>query len=354
MNILEQFSNWFTYNLLNLTQGNHLAESVVFFVNDVLKILILLILVTHFMSWLRHYLPMDKFKKFLTSHKFYGADYLLASSFGAITPFCSCSSIPLFIGFLQAGIPLGVTFSFLITSPLINEIAVVLFLSLFGWKITILYVLAGLLVGVVGGFVLQKLKMEKYLIPFEEVKKNCCCGCKPSTKMSRCLIAIKHQLRRLFLSSTQPTSFLVLGKKAKPNKKQIFVNISTEAWGIVRKVVLYIIAGVALGAIIHGFVPANFFESYLQTAGVFAVPLAVILAVPLYSNASGVIPVIQALIAKGVSIGTGLAFMMAVVGLSLPEALILKKVMKLKLLLTFFGIVTLGIIFIGYLFNIIL
>ncbi|MBT4121241.1 MAG: permease [Candidatus Magasanikbacteria bacterium] len=317
---LESFANWFTYNLLNLRQDTHLAESVVFFVNDILKILILLILVTHFMSWLRHFLPMDKFKKFLTSRKFYGADYLIASGFGAITPFCSCSSIPLFIGFMQAGIPLGVTFSFLITSPLINEIAVVLFLSLFGWKITILYVLAGLLVGVVGGFVLQKLKMEKYLIPFEQAKKNCGCGC----------------------------------KKEKPSRKQVLLNISSEAWGIVRKVVLYIIAGVALGAVIHGFVPTNFFETYLQAAGIFGVPLAVILAVPLYSNASGVIPIIQALVVKGVPIGTALAFMMAVVGLSLPEALILKKVIKFKLLLVFFGIVTVGIIFIGYLFNIVL
>ncbi len=317
---LESFSNWFTYNILNLTQNTHLADSVNFFVYDVFKILILLILVTHLMGLVRHYLPLDKFKTFLTSHKFYGTDYLLASSFGALTPFCSCSSIPLFIGFLQAEIPLGVTFSFLITSPLINEIAVALFIGLFGWKITILYVLAGLFVGVLGGIILQKLKMEKYLIPFEEQKKKCCCGC----------------------------------KKAKPNKKQILLNISSEAWGIVKKVVLYIIAGVAVGAVIHGFVPENFFESYLQTAGILAVPLAVILAVPLYSNASGVIPVIQALIAKGVGIGTGLAFMMAVVGLSLPEAMILKKVMKTKLLLTFFGIVTLGIIFIGYLFNIIL
>jgi len=306
------------------------------------------------MSWLRYYLPMDKFKKFLTSRNFYGADYLLASGFGAITPFCSCSSIPLFIGFMQAGIPLGITFSFLITSPLINEIAIVLFLSLFGWKITIMYVLAGLFVGVVGGFVLQKLKMEKYLIPFEEAKKNCCCGSKPSTKMSRSLLAIRHQLRRLFLSPIQSTSFLVLGKKEKPTVKQVAKKISWEAWGIVKKVYLYIIAGVAVGATIHGFVPANFFESYLQTAGIFGVPLAVILAVPLYSNASGVIPIIQALVAKGVPIGTALAFMMAVVGLSLPEAMILKKVMKLKLLLTFFGIVTVGIIFIGYLFNIVL
>ena len=195
-----------------------------------------------------------------------------------------------------------------------------LFLSLFGWKITILYVLAGLLVGVVGGFVLQKLKMEKYLIPFEQAKKNCGCGC----------------------------------KKEKPSRKQVLLNISSEAWGIVRKVVLYIIAGVALGAVIHGFVPTNFFETYLQAAGIFGVPLAVILAVPLYSNASGVIPIIQALVVKGVPIGTALAFMMAVVGLSLPEALILKKVIKFKLLLVFFGIVTVGIIFIGYLFNIVL
>jgi len=313
---IKLLADWFTYNILALGQETLLAKAVNFFIYDTLKIIILLILVTHLMSIIRYYLPLNKFRKFLTSHKFYGADYFLASGFGAVTPFCSCSSIPLFIGFMQAGIPLGATFAFLITSPLINEIAIALFIGLFGWKVTIFYILAGILVGMIGGYILQKLKMEKYIISLEEKKKKCCCC-----------------------------------KKDKPQTKQVIFKISKEAFGIVKKVLPYIIIGVAVGAIIHGYVPANFFESYLQKAGILGVPLAVILAVPLYSNASGVIPIIQALVAKGVPLGTALAFMMAVVGLSLPEALILKKVLKLPLLLTFFGIVTIGIIIMGYLLN---
>lgn len=315
---IELFSNWLVYNLFKLEQSQHIAEALNFFIYDTLKILILLILITHLMSLLRHYLPINKFRAFLISHKLYGLDYLLASGFGAITPFCSCSSLPLFMGFMQAGIPLGVSFSFLITSPLINEIAIALFIGLFGWKITVIYIVAGILVGVIGGYLLQKLKMEKYIISLEEKKTGCCC------------------------------------KKSVPTTRQIVIKITKEAFNIVKKVLPYIIIGVGVGAIIHGYVPANFFESYLQKAGVLGVPIAVILAVPLYSNASGVIPIIQSLIIKGIPIGTGLAFMMAIVGLSLPEALILKKILKLRLLLTFFGIVTIGIILIGYLFNIIL
>jgi uncharacterized protein len=315
---IELFSDWFVYTLLNLEQNIHFSEMLHFFIYDTLKILILLIFIVHLMSLVRHYLPIQKFRLFLLQHKLYGLDYFLASGFGAITPFCSCSSIPLFIGFLQAGIPVGVTFSFLITSPLINEIAVALFVGLFGWKITIYYIVAGMFVGMMGGFVLQKLKMEKYIISLEKKKTGCCC------------------------------------KKKETTPKQIATKITKEAFHIVKNVFLYIIIGVGIGAIIHGYVPENFFEMYLQKTGFFSVPLAVILAVPLYSNASGVIPIIQSLIAKGVPIGTGIAFMMAVVGLSFPEAMILKKVLKWQLLSAFFGIVTIGIILIGYLFNIIL
>ena len=315
---IEIFSDWFVYTLLNLEQNIHFSEMLHFFIYDTLKILILLIFIVHLMSLVRHYLPIQKFRLFLLQHKLYGLDYFLASGFGAITPFCSCSSIPLFIGFLQAGIPVGVTFSFLITSPLINEIAVALFVGLFGWKITIYYIVAGMFVGMMGGFVLQKLKMEKYIISLEKKKTGCCC------------------------------------KKKETTPKQIATKITKEAFHIVKNVFLYIIIGVGIGAIIHGYVPENFFEMYLQKTGFFSVPLAVILAVPLYSNASGVIPIIQSLIAKGVPIGTGIAFMMAVVGLSFPEAMILKKVLKWQLLSAFFGIVTIGIILIGYLFNIIL
>ncbi len=273
------------------------------------------------MSLLRFYLPIEKFRDFLASHKLFGLDYFLASVFGVITPFCSCSSIPLFIGFMEARIPLGVTFAFLITSPLINEIAVGLFIGMFGVKITAIYVVSGILIGIIGGFVIGKLKMEKYVADFIwDIK---------SKKLSR--IEIR-----------------------KTSWQKIYKIISREAWGITKKIMLYVLAGVALGALIHGYVPEKFFEVYLQKAGWFGVPLAVILAVPLYSNASGIIPVVQTLIAKGVPIGTGLAFMMATVGLSFPEAMILKKVLKWQLLASFFGIVTMDIIIMGYIFNIIL
>lgn len=316
----EYFAKWLTYNLLNIT-NDALGGAVEFFVYDTLKIFFLILIITHFMSLLRHYLPIEKLRDFLVSHKFYGLDYFLATVFGAITPFCSCSSIPLFIGFMQARIPLGVTFSFLITSPLINEVAIGLFIGLFGFKITALYVLAGILIGMIGGFILGKLKMEKYVADF--VWK----------------IEVKKQTNE---------------ENKKTPIKQIIKIVSKEAFDIVKKIALYILIGVGVGAFIHGYVPQGFFEEYLQKAGVWGVPVAVILAVPLYSNASGVIPIIQSLIAKGVPIGTGLAFMMAVVGLSLPEAMILKKVLKWQLLASFFGIVTIGIILIGYLFNIII
>ncbi|KKT24450.1 MAG: hypothetical protein UW10_C0026G0017 [Candidatus Magasanikbacteria bacterium GW2011_GWA2_43_9] len=270
------------------------------------------------MSLLRYYLPIEKLRDFLISHKLYGLEYLLATIFGAITPFCSCSSIPLFIGFVQARIPLGITFAFLITSPLNNEVAIGLFIGLFGLHITLLYIAAGIAIGVLGGWILGKMNMEKYVAEF--------------------VWKLPEQKGNTIAKITLP-------------KKEIARIVSKEAMDITKKIALYILAGVGIGAFIHGYVPQEFFETYLQKAGIWGVPLAVILAVPLYSNASGVIPIIQSLIAKGVPIGTGLAFMMAVVGLSLPEALILKKVLKWQLLASFFGIVTVGIIMIGYLFN---
>ncbi len=313
----EYFSKWLTYDLFSLT-NSALAGALEFFVYDTLKIFFLILIITHLMSLLRYYLPIEKLRGFLVSHKFYGLDYFLATIFGAVTPFCSCSSIPLFIGFMQARIPLGVTFSFLITSPLINEVAIGLFIGLFGLKITVIYILAGIVIGMLGGFILGKLKMEKYVADF--------------------VWNIKTQKDVEKESKKLPVG-------------QVFKIVSKEAFGIIKKIALYILIGVAVGAFIHGYVPQGFFEVYLQKAGLWGVPLAVILAVPLYSNASGVIPIIQSLIAKGVPIGTGLAFMMAVVGLSLPEAMILKKVLKWQLLASFFGIVTIGIIIIGYLFN---
>lgn len=295
-----------------------IASALNFFIYDSIKILLLLIVINYIMAIVRHFLPLEKMRGFLSSRKWYGFDYLLASVFGAITPFCSCSSIPLFVGFVSAGIPLGVTFSFLITSPLVNEAALVLFVSLFGWKITLFYTIAGVLLGVVGGVILSKLRMEKYIEPFVF-----------ATKTSSD-IAIEHK---------------------KYNPWQLQSRFWSEAFTITKQIAPYVLAGIAIGALIHGFIPTGFFEKYITKDNFFAVPLATLIAIPMYSNATGVIPVIQALIDKGIPLGTALAFMMAVVGLSLPEALILKKVMKLPLLAAFFGIVAVGIMIIGYLFN---
>jgi len=297
---LELVANWLTFDVFNVVQGSQLGSSLEFFFYDTLKIFVLMVFITHFMGILRYYLPIEKLRDFLTTRRLYGFDYFFATVFGSITPFCSCSSIPLFIGFLEARIPLGVTFSFMITSPLINEVALALFIGIFGWKITLLYVAAGIAIGIVGGFVLGKLKMEKYVADF---------------------VWKAHEKKS--------------GQSAKESLKKSFPKISKKAFRITRKIALYVIFGVGVGAFIHGYVPDGFFEKYLESAGVFGVPLATILAVPMYANASGVIPIIQSLVDKGVPLGTALAFMMAVVGLSLPEALILKKVLKWQLLLTF-------------------
>ncbi|MBD3300429.1 MAG: permease [Candidatus Moranbacteria bacterium] len=315
---LEILANWLTFSVFSIEQGSNLGDSVYFFFYDTFKIFTLMLIITHFMTALRYYLPIEKLRDFLAKRKLYGLDYFFATVFGAITPFCSCSSIPLFIGFLKARIPLGVTFAFMITSPLINEVAITLFVGIFGWEITLLYIAAGIVVGMAGGFILGKLKMEKYVEDF----------------------VWKVHAQKQNQSERKKESLV-----------KIFPQISSEASGIIKKISLYILVGVGVGAFIHGYVPKGFFEEYLETTGFWGVPLATILAVPMYANASGVIPIIQSLVAKGVPLGTALAFMMAVVGLSLPEALILKKVLKWQLLTTFFVVVTIGIIVMGYLFN---
>jgi len=314
---LEALANWLTFSVFDIEQSSHLGSSFQFFFYDTFKIFALLLVITHFMSALRYYLPIEKLRDFLTKRKLYGVDYFLATVFGSITPFCSCSSIPLFIGFLEARIPLGVTFAFMITSPLINEVAIALFLGIFGWQVTLLYIAAGIVIGMVGGVILGKLKMEKYVEDF--------------------VWKVHAQKQNL--------------EQKKESLGKVFPQISREAFSITKKIAIYILIGVGVGAFIHGYVPEGFFGKYLESAGFWGVPLATILAVPMYANASGVIPIIQSLVAKGVPLGTALAFMMAVVGLSFPEALILKKVLKWQLLATFFGVVTIGIILIGYLFN---
>ncbi len=321
---IQNIADWFVYSVLNLEKGQHLAEALNFFIYDTTKILILLFVVIFFMGIVNSYFPIDKVKNYLSRNKLYGLEYLMASLFGVVTPFCSCSSVPLFIGFVRGGIPLGVTFSFLITSPLVNEVAIGLLVGLFGVKTTIIYVVSGVLLGTISGVILQKLKLETYLTPWvKEVLENA------------------QRDQDIF-------------QEEKQTFKQRLPIIWTEVLKILKGIIPYVIIGIAIGGLMHGYIPEGFFEQYMDKDNLFAVPIATILAVPMYSNASGILPVVQVLVAKGIPLGTAIAFMMGVVGLSLPEAMLLKKVMTLKLIAIFFGVVTLCIIISGYLFNILL
>jgi uncharacterized membrane protein YraQ (UPF0718 family) len=266
------------------------------------------------------YFPVDKVRNFLGRHKMYGLEYLFASAFGVITPFCSCSSVPLFIGFVKGGIPLGITFTYLITAPLVNEVAIAIFAGAFGFKVTAIYVVSGIVLGIIGGFVLGKLKLEKHLSPW-----------------AQSVLANAQTEEEL-----QEEKFTLL---------QRFPSILKEAFNIVKGVSLYIIIGIAIGGIMHGFLPTGFFEQYINKGQWYAVPVAVTMGVPMYSNAAGVIPIVQVLVAKGIPLGTAIAFMMGVVGLSLPEAMLLKKVMNWKLIAIYFGTIAFFMIVSGYLFN---
>lgn len=322
--MIQDFANWLVYGVFGLDAMSHLGMAVNFFFYDTIKILILLFIISVLMGIVNAYFPIERLRNYLTTHKMYGFQYFFASLFGAITPFCSCSSIPLFIGFVKGGIPLGVTFSFLITSPLVNEVAVAMFLGTFGVKITAVYVITGMLLGIIGGYVLGKMKLEPYLSDWvKQIQKNA-------------------------------TAESVAWEKEKTPFWKRFPSIVREAWGIVSAVLLYVIIGIAIGAAMHGYVPEGFFEHYMSKDNWFAVPLSVLLAVPMYANAAGIVPVIEVFVAKGVPIGTALAFMIGVVGLSLPEATLLKKVMTWKLIGIFFGTITLFIIISGYLFNFLL
>lgn len=293
-----------------------MQEAINFFVYDTIKIGVLLILINFVMAMTRYYFPTDKVRDLLTKRRWYGFDYLLAALLGVVTPFCSCSSIPLFIGFLSAGIPLGVTFAFLIASPLVNESSLILFPALFGLKTTIIYNVLGIVVAVIGGIVIEKLHLEKYanhdLLKFGKINKT-------------------------------------ENEKIKLNKLLLFW--WKEGWNITKTIFPYVILGVGIGAIIHGFVPATLIEKYLGIKAWYVVPMATLLGVPLYANSVTIIPIIESLVGKGIPLGTALAFMTATVTLSIPEALILKKAMKWQLLAIFFGITTLGIMLIGYIFN---
>jgi uncharacterized membrane protein YraQ (UPF0718 family) len=322
--LIQSFADWLIYAILDLAPDGHLAATLNFFIYETIKIFVLLFMIIFLMGIINSYFPVDRLRNFLSRNKLYGLEHLLASIFGAITPFCSCSSVPLFIGFVQGGIPLGVTFSFLITSPLVNEVALALFLSMFGWKITLIYATTGILLGTFGGWILGKMNLQKYLTEW---------------------------VHQIWENASRDAE---LFKEKKRTFVQRLPEISHEVLNIIKGISLYVVIGIAIGAGMHGYVPENFFEQYLSGGQWWTVPLAVVLAVPMYANAAGIIPVIQVLVAKGVPIGTAIAFMMGTVGLSLPEATLLKKVMTMRLIAMFFGTVTLFIIISGFLFNLIL
>jgi len=321
---IQNIADWIVFDLLNLEQGQHLAEALNFFIYDSVKILLLLFVIIFLMGIVNSYFPIEKVRNFLSRNKLYGLEYLMASVFGVVTPFCSCSSVPLFIGFVRGGIPLGVTFAFLITSPLVNEVAIGLFVGLFGLKITLMYITSGVLLGMTAGLILGKFKLERFLTPW-----------------------VKEVLAKAEREGE------VFAEEKTPFKERLPI-IWNEVVKILKGVVPYVIVGIGIGGLMHGYIPEGFFEKYMSKDNLFAVPMATILAVPMYSNASGILPVVQVLVTKGIPLGTAIAFMMGVVGLSLPEAMLLKKVMTLKLIGIFFGVVTLCIIISGYLFNIIL
>lgn len=320
---IQHFADWLIYSVFGVGAETHLGTALNFFVYDTLKILILLFLIVFLMGIVNAYLPIEKLRDFLHRKKLYGLEYLFASIFGAITPFCSCSSVPLFIGFVQGGIPLGVTFAFLITSPLVNEVAIAMFIGMFGIKATLIYAVSGILLGTIGGWILGKFNLEPLLSDW--VKK-----------------ILENRIER--------SAFV----DEKLTLRQRLPDITRGAWDIVRGVLIYVLIGIAIGAAMHGYIPENFFGQYLGGGEWWTVPLAVILAVPMYANAAAIVPVIQVFVAKGVPLGTAIAFMMATVGLSIPEATLLKKVMSAKLILIFFGVVTLFIILSGFAFNILL
>lgn len=317
---IQQFADIITYQWFAITPHSYLGDAVNFFIYDVIKIGVLLIIINYIMAITRYYFPMEKVRDVLTKRRWFGFDYLFAALLGVITPFCSCSSIPLFIGFVGAGIPLGVTFAFLISSPLVNESSLYLFPAMFGMKVTFIYNVVGMTIAMLGGMLIQRLGVEKY-IKFELL------GCKSRIQM----------------------------EKESGGSQPPFTTLITYFWqdgmNITKTVFPYVVLGVSIGALIHGFVPASLIETYVSSKTWWAVPMATLLGAPLYANSVSVIPVLQALVGKGVPFGTAISFMTAIVTISIPEALILKKVMQWQLLGLFFGITIIAIVIMGYVFN---
>ncbi|NTV18444.1 MAG: permease [Bacteroidales bacterium] len=313
---LQFLADFIIDNLFGMQKGLHLTETLRFFIFEVPKVLMLLILIVFFVGIIRTYFTPEKTRKILEGKSLFTGN-VMAALLGIVTPFCSCSAIPLFLGFVQAGVPLGVTFSFLISAPMINEVAVILLFGLFGWKVALIYVLTGLVIAIISGFVIGKLKLEKYV---------------------------------------ESWVYKLSGENGENTEEKITFEDRiklgfTAVKEIVGKVWLYVVIGIAVGAAAHGYVPESFMTNLMGKSTWYSVPLSVLIGVPLYSNAAGIIPIVSVFIEKGVPLGTALAFMMAVIGLSLPEMIILKKVLKLPLIFTFIGIVATGIMIVGFLFN---
>ncbi|MFC1454622.1 permease [Candidatus Undinarchaeota archaeon] len=313
--MLQIVIDWVVYSILGLSAESNAAKILNFFLYDSIKILILLFVMIFIVGFLRTYVSQERIRKQLSGRRA-GIGNIFSALFGAVTPFCSCSSIPVFLSFLEAGVPLGVTFSFLITSPLINEYLVVLMFGFFGWKITLLYIVSGLLIGIIAGILLGTMNLEKYLVKdiFGNQRKS-----KASAKYK--------------------------------DLNERFNFGLNEAKSIVKKLWLWIIVGVGIGALIHNYVPEEAIHNILSQAGVAMVPIAILIGVPIYGSCAAIVPIAVVLFNKGVPLGTALAFMMATAALSLPEAVILRRALKLKLIAIFFGVVTMGILIIGYLFN---
>lgn len=317
-NVIQPLADWISYSVLRLARDSRLGESLAFFLYDVPKILLLLSGMVFAISLVRTFFSPERTRALLGGKR-EGIGNIFAALLGIVTPFCSCSAVPLFIGFVESGIPLGVTFSFLIAAPTINEVAIILLFGLFGWKVAGLYITSGLVVAILAGFIIGRLKMEKHVEDFVwTIQRN---------------IDVQEE-------------------------KLTWADRIERAWGSVKEIVgkvwLYVVVGIAIGAGIHGYVPEDALASILGKQVWWSVPAAVLIGIPLYSNAAGIVPIVGTLIEKGASVGTALAFMMSVIGLSLPEAVILKRVLKMPLLITFFTVIAIAIIFTGYLFNIIL
>ncbi len=316
---LSPVTSWITHELIGMSADSHLGSALEFFIFEVPKVLMLLVAVVFGVGIVRSFFTPERTRKMLAGRQEFVGN-IMASALGIVTPFCSCSAVPLFIGFVETGVPLGVTLSFLIAAPMINEVAMVLLFGMFGLKVAAMYVSTGLVIAILSGFIIGRLHLERYV---EDWVYQIQMG--------------ENQLRDRKLSWSDRID---AGKIAVKE--------------IVGKVWLYVVIGIAVGAGIHGYVPSNFMASIMTKGSWWSVPLAVILGVPMYSNAAGIIPIIQALLEKGVPLGTALAFMMAVIGLSLPETIILRKVLKMKLIAVFVGVVAVGITIVGYLFNLLM